>query len=261
MNRSEISTKVIAALLCALCLFVSSAYGADEKYTMEDLRVLDKGGNYIELLEHMNDIRPSQRNDEWEAIIQRAIIKTLEQQLTAEDPYTAINFAEQMLDTLPALKDLEPFMAQRRKAAIKGSTLCYRNSYDGTECTEKLRGIVNKVSTDHELAFQAAKLVRLNSHSSVAVPFFIQALKDNPDRKICADDDLKYAVQSGIGLPPDRAEASMKLGFSICFEALKPYLLENFYESHGYAVQNYCTSLAKKNVLTEFQKAFCADQL
>ncbi len=261
MNRSGISTKGIAAFLCALCLFVSSVYGADDKYTMEDLRALDKEGNHIELLEHMNDIRPSQRGDEWKTIVQRAILKTLEQQLTAEDPNQAINFAEQMLDTQPTLKDLKPFVSLRREAAMKAVTLCYRNSYDGSECTERLRGIVKKVPADHELAVQAAKLVRLNSHSSVAVPFFIQALKDNPDRKICALDDLIYAVKSGIGLPPDRAKPSLELGFSICFDTLKPHLLEDFYESHGYAVRNYCDSLTQKKLLTEFQMAFCADQL
>ena len=261
MISPEKNMRKLAALIFTFCLLAASAYAADDKYTMEDLQVLSKEGNYIEVLQHMNDIRPTKRDDNWKAIVQTAVVKTLEKQLTAEDPYSAVNFCEQMLDTQPALKELKPFIDLRRKAVIKGFTLCYRNSYDGSQCTENLRGIVKKVLEDHELAFQAAKLVRLNSHSSVAVPFFIQALKDNPDRKICADEDLIYAVQSGIGMPPDRAKESLELGFSICFDTLKPHLMEDFYESHGYALNNYCLSLKKKNALTEFQSAFCADQL
>lgn len=252
--------KVMVALGVLFVFFVSSLYAADDKYTMEDLKVLDKEGKHIQVLEHMNDIRPSQRNEEWQVIVQRAVMNYLEKLATSEDSYMAFNFAEQMLDTQPTLKNDDAFINLRRKAVIRSIKDCYQNSYNGSECTDLLSTAIKKTPSDQELAFQSAKLVRLNTNSANAVPFFVQAMKDNPDLKKCTDEDLIIAVQSGMKLPPDKANAAFELGFSICYEPLKPYLLENFYKSSGYATTNYCSSLSMKKALTPFQKAYCADK-
>lgn len=252
--------KVMVALGVLFVFFVSSVYAADDKYTMEDLKMLDKEGNHIQVLEHMNDIRPSQRNEEWKAIVQRATMTYLEKLVASGDAYAAFNFSEQMLDTQSALKDYDAFINLRRNTVLSFLKDCYQNTYSGSECTDLLNGAINKTPSDQELVFQAAKLVRLHTNAANAVPFFVQAMKINPDLKKCTDEDLILAVESGMKLPPDRASAAFELGFSICYEPLKASLLEDFYKSSGYATTNYCSSLSMKKALTPFQKAYCADK-
>jgi len=258
MSQLKKKSNLISLLICILFGCIASAHAKDDKYTLEDLRVLDKEAKYAEVIEHITDSRPSQRDDEWNDIVHRAAVKTLEQQLTSEDPYLALDFADQMLDTM---RDSKEFMALRAQAVINGFRSCYRDSYYGSECTEKLRAQVNMTPDDRELAFKAGKLVRLNANPSAAVPFFTMALKDSENKNGCADEDVILAVESGIELPPERAKEAVELAFSTCFETLKPNLLEDFYAGSGYAVVNYCKSLGEKGMLTEFQQAYCSDQM
>jgi hypothetical protein len=208
----------------------------------------------------MNDIRPTKRTEEWTALVNRAVTKTLEKQLATGDAYTALLWSEKMLDSIPDLNESKEFMGLHDKAIIDGSALCYRNSYDGIECTEKLRAIIQKDPGNKELAFKVGKLVRLNMHSATAVSFFIQALNGRSDPKRCADPDVLLAIKAGMGLSGKKAKGAQKLGFSLCFDTLKTQLLEDFHNSNNYAVMNYCDSLSEKKVLTEFQKAYCLDQ-
>ena len=187
-------------------------------------------------------------------------MRTMERQLATGDAYTALLWSEKMLDSIPALKESKVFMDLHNKAIIDGSAWCYRNSYDGIECTERLSTIIQKDPEDKELAFKAGKLVRLNMHSATAVPFFIQALKGRSDPKKCADPDVLLAIKAGMGLSGKNAKGAQELGFSLCFNTLKIQLLEDFYNSNNYAVVNYCDSLSKKKMLTKFQKAYCSDQ-
>lgn len=247
-------------LLCASIVMVTSAFGAEDKYTMEDLRVLDKQGDYTQLIEHMNDIRPTKRNEEWQALVQRAAVKLLEQRLAANDENSALIVAENIFESNLSLQTSQEFMGLRRKAVIGAFTTCFQNRYSGGDCTEELRKIVNKQPVDRELAFKAGKLVRLNMNHRAAVPFFSKALKGQQNEKWCADKDVFLAVVSGMSVPEDRAKESQELGFSMCGDSLKTKLMGNFYENHsGYAGRNYCKILSEKNMLSEFQQAFCAD--
>jgi hypothetical protein len=246
-------------LFCVASVIISPVYAANEKYTMEDLYALDKQGSYMELISHMNDIGPTNRDEAWQTLVQHAVAKTVEQLSAAGDFYAAADLAEQVLDSNPVFKTSKEFMDLRSRAVINGFTLCYKDSYDGSECTQRLKNIVKKEPVDQELAFQAGKLVRLNLQSSAAVPFFIQALQGQQNAEKCGDPDVLQAVKSGMGLPPNDAKEAQELGFSICFDALKTQLTEDFYQSSGYAAANYCDSLSHKKLLTEFQQTYCAD--
>ena len=258
MSNPGMKRKFVGFLICMFCGFVTSAFAGEDKYTIEDLKVLDKESKYAEIIDHLNDVRPSQRNDEWKAIQHRAAIKTLEKQLASEDPYLALDFADQMLD---AMRDSKEFMKLRSQAVIGGIQACYRDSYYSSECTDKLTAQVKQTPDDRELAFQAGKMVRLKANSAAAVPFFLMALKGGENKVGCADEDVLLAVTSGLGLPDERAKPAVELGFATCFETLKPQLLDDFYASGGYALSNYCKSLSEKSMLTEFQQAYCADHL
>ncbi|MDW2167364.1 hypothetical protein R7Q44_27070, partial [Vibrio sp. 2099] len=58
-------------LLSLFMVSVSFAVvGEEARYTMDDLKALNGSKNWNELLAHAEDIRPSQRNSEWESLVQ-----------------------------------------------------------------------------------------------------------------------------------------------------------------------------------------------
>jgi hypothetical protein len=104
MKVSRLGNIMPVLLFCVAGIIGSLVYAAEDKYTMEDLRLLDKQESYQEILDHMNDIRPTKRTEEWTALVNRAVTKTLERQLATGDAYTALLWSEKMLDSIPALE-------------------------------------------------------------------------------------------------------------------------------------------------------------
>ena len=260
MKVSRLGNLKQALVLCAFCVMGATVHAGDDKYTMDDLRLLDQQKSFQEIMDHMDDIRPSQRNEEWTEIVTRAAVNALKNELTGGDAYMAQQWSEQVLQSVPALNGSKEFMDLRNKAVLDGSAQCYRDYYGGSECTDNLRKVVLQDPVNKELAFKAGKMVRLNMNASVAVPFFIRALKEDPDSKICSDPDVFLAVSAGMGVSGEGAKDAMELGFSLCFNALKSQLLEDFYSTNGYALDNYCTAFSEKKMLTKFQTAYCSDQ-
>jgi hypothetical protein len=259
MNTKQIEKSLVRLLSCAFVLISAWGYAAD-KYTIKDLRQLHEQGHYFEIIDHMNDIHPTNRTQAWTRIVNHAVTKALENQMATTDAYSALLWSQQMLESIPALKESQEFINQYHKVVISGSALCYQNSYDGVECTERLQQIIQGDLSNKTLAFKAGKLVRLNMNSASAIPFFIQALRGAPDTKACSDPDVLLAIKAGMGRSGKIAEGARELGFSLCFNTLKDELLQDFYNSHGSALANYCKALSEKNMLTKFQKAHCSDQ-
>lgn len=256
--REIVMIKKFVVLIILLCLSGSMVF-ADDKYTMEDLDYLYKQGNFMEILEHMNDIRPSQRSQEWTTIVHNSVIKALENQIKTQDDYTAHLFAEQMLDKIGSLKQNKEFMKLRHQVLLKGCVYCFKNYYGGAECLQQLKKIVQNDPENKTLAFEAGKIVRKHMNASEAVFFFLQAMKGQSNIEHCNDPDVLLAMKSGMALPEDRAENTLELCETVCFEKLKPQLQEDFYQARGYAGKNYCKLFKKKGMLTEFQKAYCSD--
>ncbi len=249
-----------ALALCVCGFMFSLAHASDDKYTMEDLRALDQQNGFEEIVGHMYDIHPSQRTEVWKKVVTRAVVNAFDKELAGGDPYAALVWSEQTLQSMPSLKESKEFIGLRKKAIFAGAAQCYRDYYGGSECTESLRKAVLQSPVDSELAFKAGKMVRLHMNASAAVPFFIQALKPSPDSELCQDPDVFLAVESGMGSSGEASEAATELGFSVCFNKLKSQLLEEFYSSSGYALENYCAAFSQKKLLTAFQTAYCSDQ-
>lgn len=75
-------------------------------------------------------------------------------------------------------------------------SFCQSKDYTGEWCHRALEEWVEGHRDD---AWEAGKLTRLHMNHSNAVPFFITAQKGN--KFDCKDEDLKLAVESGLGLP------------------------------------------------------------
>ena len=119
-------------------------------------------------------------------------------------------FAELAGNRLKKLQSDQPVRSSTPSEDASSSALndfeaCVRRGGDDRGCLDRLKNAIRKNPKD-ELA--AARLVRRNFNSSVALPFFEPLLARN-STSICTDEDLSLAVVSGLGLPGDYAEAAI----------------------------------------------------
>jgi hypothetical protein len=235
------------------------------KYTLEDLRALGESQSWGELIEHVEDVRPSERKKEWKDLLDRAAIgqiDSLREQKRAQEAHAT---AEQLMTRFGILKQSKPFMKKRGEAGLEVFAECMSNAYGGAQCIEQLEAFVGVDNKDAELAFQAGKLVVERGRMyPPASPFFARAFEDKSVRSSgCKDPSVQAAVLRSFGQPAhyDTAKAADKVAFDHCFEALQKGIWESFYGSWGYEAVNICSGFMRKKVkLSAFQSAFCQDQ-
>lgn len=258
-----------SCLSCVLVLAVNAvnapAWAEDsQKYKMEDLKALGESQGWLELIEHAEDVRPSERKAEWKALLEKAAaghLSNLEQQ---KKGWEIITTSDQLLTRFPQLAQSKVFMAKRRDAGLPAFQECFRDAYGGVQCVEQLEAFTKADPNDAELHFGAGKVVTRGGMWAAAAPFFARAFEDAKQRKTgCKDEALHETLRRAFGQPPDyaNAKAAQKVAFDQCFDDLKPVLMDAFYESGGYDAKNLCMGFTRKKVkLSAFQQAYCKDQ-
>jgi hypothetical protein len=246
--------------LALVVMWAARSARAEERapYTMEDLRALaeGRGGDdptsgeaWREAVEHLQDVRPSQRSAKWENIATQAATGYVQGLLAEHKAEEALTAAEELRNKYPHLKRSKAFMAQRARAGLEGFSLCYQHERQPRPptCNERFLAFIDADPNNAELAMKAGKLVRLNQNHSLATPFFRRALARHKDADECKDEDLQLAVLAGLGLPPDYAQAAdaRELAGNLCADALTEPIVRKFAEEGGYFKENACALLGK----------------
>lgn len=254
----------VVALTCALGAAANATEPA--KYTMEDLRALGESQSWGELLEHVEDVRPSERKKEWKDLLDRAAIGQIDSLLGQKRLPEAHATAEQLMTRFGLLKQSKSFMKKRADAGLEVFGECFGNNYAVNQCIDQLEAFTKVDEKDADLAFRAGKLVveRGRMYPS-ASPFFARAFEDKAVRAAgCKDPSVEAAVLRSFGQPGhyDVAKAADRVAFDQCFDVLGNAVYEAFYGSWGYEAANLCQGLMRKKAkLSPFQSAFCQDQL
>lgn len=227
--------------------------GSAKEYGMADLKTLSGKGQWEELIQHIEDVPPSKRNAEWDALLERAATELLTLHSNSSR-YAAFRSAELLVERYPALTKSERFMAKRYEVSTVAFQDCLTQSYDATECLRSMQDFLKVGSPPPGVAFQFGKLVRGKLNHHLAVPFFHRGLQGKPaNAPECADQDLGLAVKSGLALPP--AEESARLARDIagerCFGVLESVIVAQLTArgSDSFDAQNICEVLKAKGAL------------
>jgi hypothetical protein len=132
---------------------------------------------------------------------------------------------------------------------------CQNKDYTGEWCHDALMRWVEAHPAD---AFKAGKMTRRVMNHSSAIPFFEKAFEAKAGD--CKDEDVKLAVVSALGLPPDYelVKPAKKIAFETCFKELKDAIAEEA-KPGSYNFQNSCKELDKKGALAGLKKKKCAE--
>src|SRR5580700_1594979 len=103
-----------SALVVALVVVLATIARADDRklYTLADLKALAKQQAWSELVDHLEDIPPTNRDADWRAVAQQAGLGALGI-AGRSGPVDGLSVSETLLDRYPVLKDSKDFMAKR----------------------------------------------------------------------------------------------------------------------------------------------------
>ena len=137
--------------------------------------------------------------------------------------------------------------------------VCVRRS-DVEECFNRVKEYVEKHPKEE---LEAARLVRLNFHSSVALEFFERAIKRH-GVSVCVDKDLKLAALSGLALPGDYPNAvrARRIFSEQCLSELEPSIIREVADEKGssYLKDNACPILQKNGKAPESCRSGAAEE-
>jgi hypothetical protein len=259
------SARVVSVTLC--CLLASApATGQRRYYSMADLKALERSGSWAELLEHIEDIKPSERGAPWRSLLAKAARSWLEQPGISTNPQRAVALSAALLRRFPRLRRDKDLMGRRNKVGMRAFRSCFAVPRRAEWCEKHLRGFVKQDPDNTTLAMKAGKLVRRSMRHHVAVHYFHQALfsggkaaREARARR-CADEDLKLSVVSAISLHPGTRDREIRLAralaFGPCWSRLRQPLVDRVATDEN-ARKNACRGLLDKGALSTVRKKKC----
>jgi hypothetical protein len=245
--------KLAVALL--LALLAGTSHADHQKLTINELAVLDRQGAWQEVLAHLEDIVPSQRDATWRGIAEHAGVGYLR----GLDPRDALEFSDHFLAEFPLMAQSRPFMTTRVATAFPAFEACFKDGRGAMACADRLVPFVDADPADTSLVMRAARLVGASAAKDRAVAFFARALAARI--RICGEDTLAGSVTAALALPPGDALVTdaRAIAKDVCWDALKEALVDRFIaDSSSSYRKNTCDFLSAKNALSTISLKRCA---
>jgi hypothetical protein len=145
-------------------------------YTLADLDVLARQSAYEEFFSHALDVRPSERNDQWEEMVSRmAQIQT--SVVLRESAIKAQDFQKtEALFLWPSLRKDDVFKQKRQEIGLRYLKSCLKLST--SSCAEDMKNFWDKDPSDPDLGLKLSEMVETHPGLQIpAWPFLEIALK------------------------------------------------------------------------------------
>ncbi|MBM5099869.1 hypothetical protein HYN96_16955 [Vibrio parahaemolyticus] len=185
-------------LLSLFMVSVSFAVvGEEARYTMDDLKALNGSKNWNELLAHAEDIRPSQRNSEWESLVQNAALGAFEHYVASGAKDDAIGLGQQLILSYPFLSQSKSFTHQFSKELVPAAQPCIQYAIEG--CVENYGQLLSTLAPSAEVSYEEGTKVFQNVSKSLSVPFFAAAVQQAEN--YCADENVANALLYTLDRP------------------------------------------------------------
>ncbi|MBL8741170.1 MAG: hypothetical protein JNK04_08755 [Myxococcales bacterium] len=167
-------------------------------YSWEDLRALESQEAWVELREHLEDLAPAERNDEWKSLVERTAVASL---VEAETP-DALALAERADDLArryPSLKSSARFRAAAGDVTARGVAASARDADLWARCPA-LVTFLEKVVRDPKATARAGAAAAQNGHRQLAMALY----RSSTDAKsVCDSDQALTLAMEGRSKAPD----------------------------------------------------------
>jgi len=213
---------------------------------MADLQALEKKNQWQELLTHLSDIKPAQRDANWEKLVDSAMSGRFQRLFAEANSSKILEFFDQYIPLYPSILKDTGFMKKRADYGADYYKYCI--SYNESECHKEYLGFI-KLDPNKNYAFEIAKKVRRQASDIRANEYFQLA---EPLKKLgkCDDPDLSDAVLAGLIAKPSHkvVPIAQDIAFGSCISELSQ-TVKKAIRSEANGVENACALVVKhKNI-------------
>lgn len=221
-----------AACILLGCLVGSAVQADDNAYTMADLKSLANDGSWQELIQHLEDIKPSSRNEEWSGLVNRAGVAFLTSLSSTASVEEVVLVGLRLSLQYPVLKENDDFSTLYLSKAEELYSACFR--YGSAECSSEYAQTLELFHAPAGVTFAKGKLAFRQISKTSAVPFFALAVKDSPS--YCSEPELGESVLDSLSRPKSRY---YQMALDVATKGCKGHKLEHAesYLKHSFEVQ------------------------
>lgn len=246
-------------------LAVLASTAEARNYDLADLDALAKQSSWQELLDHAEDIGPSQRTAHWSQLVEQAAVGVLAGLDTDKVAFTGLGAADDLTRRYPLLHSSKPFMAKRADVGLRAFTRCFeltRRDNSATKmCADRLAGFSDGDPDNADLAQRSIALIDANIHYRSAAAFSIYYRMIKKSAKECSSAAAKWPVIEALALDKTdpRVAQAREVAAGPCWEQMKNDLVDALTTPHDGAhyFENSCGFLVDKKALATLQTNRC----
>ena len=248
----RLALSLIATILCG-----APAFAESKNYSMADLDALAKSKSFHELVEHLRDIPPAQRNAHWNSLVDQTATGLMTEET---DSVKKIRLASNLRKQFPRLENSPILGAKESFKELSDFELCYNTlDDDGDYCTRQLRSFVQGQKKNGALAQKAGALVSRKMAAWVSLEFFRIGLEAG-EKAICTDSSLANSVENGFNQTEGEGlKNATTIARTYCWDNLKQQLVDALTSSNKDYQKAICPIALEKNSLKGLREAKCKE--
>jgi uncharacterized caspase-like protein len=232
---------------------------------LAQLEALAASENWHELGAHLTEVKPTERDARWNALVEQAALGELGPLATPSSgsPDERLAAIERYYPAFPSLRGSQKFAGLRSTIGLDAFGRCFDDANQGAElqkCRDRLDRFVHTPPMSAQLARDAGALVVHKLNHGNAAPFFAMAFEAPHGELVCTTPELATAVIAGLDEPADAFEAKSALMLADkCWASLRTELVAEIAREtpDSYYVHNSCPIVMKYNAVTGPPAARC----
>lgn len=257
LNAQAMNRLLLLSCLVVGCVAPKSTENSSG--AMAELRALDKQSDWRELLSRVRQVAPTQRDAEWEALVERAAIGVLEgtDVKSAGEAESRLRTMDELVKEYPSLGRSKTYFAKRAELGLHDLKLTFSNSRHSRgddSWLPQVKEFVEKDTQTPGLAQRAAKeLILGRLVAEVAFPLYQVAFKRDGD-SVCHDAELPKVI---VGVIQDGswADEAKQVATERCWAQLKGPLLAELEKKERPYVKRVCPMISGKADAAELKGA------
>ena len=253
----------------ALSLSVSSASADDHKYTLKDLKALIDSKSYQEVMQHLDDVAPSERKQEWIDLAGTAVAGYLADAEDGEKLGLLVSVEKQY----PALIKSSAYTKARLDAIPKAFSACYEQAssrYGGEserlkgfdKCIEIGQKFINSEPGNAALPLAIARATGKTSFPYKALGLWKTAITaaGKSSATVCKEDAIARGVINALYFASGKLLTETNEVATICWATVKAPLMADLKKSESDSFNiSACALASAQKDYGKADAAACAD--
>ena len=255
-------------MLGVIVISLSVAAADDHKYTLKDLKALIAQKGYQEVLQHLDDVAPSDRSQEWVDVAGQAAAGYLADAEDDQKLPMMVQFEKQY----PTVLKSQAYARARLDAVPKAFGKCYEHAgsrYGGEasrlegfdKCNEIGKKFIDSDPTNAALALAIAKVPARTSFPHKALPLFKIAITvaGKSSATVCKEPDLARGVINSLHFAGGKTLEETDEIATTCWASVKKPLIDELKKSESDSFKtNACALAGAQKDFGKDEKAACA---